>query len=201
MRRRTFDILMSTGGFVIAALLLIAGALLMWGYNFANSNVHNQLEAQKIFFPAEGSKSLADPEVGPYLNQYAGQQLVTGQQAEAYADHYINVHLNQVAGGQTYAQLSSKAQADPNDTKLAGQVQTLFRGETLRGLLLESYGFWKFGQIAFIAAITSFALGGVMLILSVLGLLHLRRTSPAEELNFTHRAAPAPAPATPSPAT
>ncbi|MBL7488032.1 hypothetical protein I6A60_16520 [Frankia sp. AgB1.9] len=147
----------------------------------------NQLAAEQIYFPAKGGQALADPRIGPYLNQYAGQQLVTGPQAEAYADHFIKVHLTEVAGGQTYAEVSTKAQADPTNAKLAGQVQTLFRGETLRGLLLEAYGFWKLGQIALVAAIASFVLGGVMLLLLTgLGLLHLRRTGPAEELAFGH---------------
>jgi hypothetical protein len=192
MRRRTFDFLMSTGGLVLAVVLFIAGGLLLWGHSFANDNVRNQLAAEQIYFPPKGSQALADPRIGPYLNQYAGQQLVNGPQAEAYADHFIKVHLSEVAGGQTYAQVSQQAQADPNNAKLAAQVQTLFRGETLRGLLLEAYGFWKLGQIAFIAAITSFALGGVMLALTVVGLLHLRRTGPAEELTISHRRAPAP---------
>ncbi|MBL7493749.1 hypothetical protein I6A60_35120 [Frankia sp. AgB1.9] len=191
MRRRTFDFLLSTGGLVVAVVLFIAGGLLLWGHSFANDNVRNQLAAEQIYFPAKGSKALADPRIGPYLNKYAGQQLVTGPQAEAYADHFIKVHLSEAADGQTYAQVSQKAQADPNNAKLTGQVETLFRGETLRGLLLEAYGFWKLGQIALIAAIASFVLGGVMLLLTGLGLLHLRRTGPAEELAFSHKAAPA----------
>jgi hypothetical protein len=196
MRRRTFDFLLSMGGLVVAAVLFVAGGLLLWGHSFAEDNVRNQLAAEQIYFPPAGSQALADPRIGPYLNQYAGQQLVNGPQAEAYADHFIKVHLSEVAGGQTYAQVSQQAQADPNNAKLAAQVQTLFRGETLRGLLLEAYGFWKLGQIALIAAITSFSLGGVMLLLTAFGLLHLRRTGPAEELALRHKPAPSPQPAT-----
>jgi hypothetical protein len=33
MRRRTFDALATTAGFVIAAILLVAGGLLLWGHN------------------------------------------------------------------------------------------------------------------------------------------------------------------------
>ena len=94
------------------------------------------------------------------------------------------MHLNEVADGQTYAQVSSKALANPTDQQLQGQVQTLFRGETLRGLLLNAYAFWKMGQIALYGAIVTFALGGVMLVLSILGLLHLRRTPPEAELRM-----------------
>ncbi len=185
MRRKAFDTLFTAGGLVLTVVLLVAGGLLLWGYHFANSNVHNQLAEQQIFFPKKGSAALAPKEIGPYLDKYAGQQLTTGPQAEAYADHFIRIHLSEIAGGQTYAQVSTKSQANPNDTKLAAQVQTLFRGETLRGLLLEAYGFWKMGQIALIAAISSFVLAGVMLVLSVLGFLHLRKVSPEAEILAT----------------
>jgi hypothetical protein len=182
MRRRTFDILVSSTGTMLAIVLLVAGGLLYWGYSFANGNVHDQLAAQKIFFPSKGSQALAPPEVGRYLNQYAGQQLVSGAQAQAYANHFIAVHLKEAAGGKTYAQVSSQALQNPNDAKLAGQVQTLFRGETLRGMLLNAYAFWKIGQIALLASIASFALAAVMLVLTILGFSHLRRVSPIEEV-------------------
>jgi hypothetical protein len=182
MRRRTFDILVSSTGMMLTIVLLVAGGLLYWGYSFANNNVHDQLAAQKIYFPPKGSPALAPPEVGRYLNQYAGQQLINGAQAQAYADHFIGVHLNEAAGGKTYAQVSSQAQQNPNDAKLAAQVQTLFRGESLRGMLLNAYAFWKIGQIALLASIASFALAAIMLVLTILGFWHLRRVSVTEEL-------------------
>jgi hypothetical protein len=182
MRRRMFDLLLSTTGIVLTVVLLVAGGLLFWGYNFANTSVHDQLAAQRIFFPPKDSEALAPPEIGRYLNQYAGQQLINGAQAQAYADHFIAVHLKETAGGKTYAEVSTLARQNPNDAKLAGQVQTLFRGETLRGLLLNAYAFWKIGQLALIASIVSFALAGVMLVLTILGFWHLRRVGPAEEL-------------------
>jgi hypothetical protein len=108
--------------------------------------------------------------------------VVNGAQAEAYANHYIAAHLKDVAGGQTYAQVSAQALKNPTDTKLAGQAQTLFRGEALRGLLLNAYAFWKIGQLALIASIVAFALAGILLILSALGIWHLMRTSSTEEI-------------------
>lgn len=174
MRRKALDRILATSGLVVTIVLVVAGGLLLWGHNFANDNVKTQLSEQQIFFPAKGSKALAPADIGPYLNKYAGQKLTTGPQAEAYADHFIAVHLSEVAQGQTYSQVSTKAQANPNDAKLAAQVQTLFRGETLRGLLLEAYGFWKLGEIALIAAMVSFALAAVMAVLTGLGFWHLR---------------------------
>jgi hypothetical protein len=182
MRRTTFDALLTLTGIGLAVILLIAGALLTWGYSFTTTQVHNQLASQKIYFPPKGSTELASPQIGPYLNQYAGQQLVNGLQAEAYANHFIAVHLQKIAGGQTYAQLSEQSLAQPNNAKLTGQVQTMFRGTTLRGLLLNAYAFWKIGQIAGIAAIVSFAGAALLLILSIFGIMHLRRTSPGAEV-------------------
>ncbi|GIH19196.1 hypothetical protein [Rugosimonospora africana] len=182
MRRRTFDTILSAVGVMLTLVLLVAGGLLMWGYSFANSNVHDQLAAQQIYFPAAGSDALKPAAIGPYLNQYAGQQLVTGAQAKAYADHFIAVHLSEVADGKTYAQVSTAAQADPTNAALQAQVNTLFKGETLRGMLLNAYAFWKIGQIALYAAIASFLLAAVMLVLSVLGIAHLRRVPEQAEV-------------------
>jgi hypothetical protein len=182
MRRRTFDLILTGVGAVLTAVLILAGGLLTWGANFAENNVHNQLAAQQIYFPEKGSEALASPEIGPYLNKYAGQQLTTGDQAKAYADHFIAVHLKAIGGGKTYAQLSTEAQANPNDTALAAKVNTMFKGETLRGMLLNAYAFGKIGQIAQIAAIVSFAGAGLMLILTFLGVLHLRRSPGSEEI-------------------
>jgi hypothetical protein len=181
MRRRTFDVLVSSGGVLVTIALVVAGLLAFWGYRFSDNNVHEQLAAQRISFPPHGSEALAEPEIGRYLDKYAGQQLVNGEQAKAYADHFIAVHLEGIGGGKTYAEVSALAMANPKDAKLAAQKDTLFRGETLRGMLLNAYGFWKIGQLARIGSIVSFALAGVMLVLSVLGFWHVRRVSPKEE--------------------
>ncbi len=192
MRRKTFDALVSAVGLGLAAVLLIAGGLLTWGHNFIGDQVHNQLAAQKIFFPPAGSDALKSPEVGPYLDKYAGQQLLTGAQAEAYANHFIAVHVAEMTGGLSYAELSAKSQADPTDTKLAAQVNTVFKGETLRGLLLNAYAFGTMGVIAGIAAIAAFVGAALMLVLSFLGLWHLRRTPDEAEVRVG-LGAPAPA--------
>ena len=192
MRRKLFDVLASAGGVVVVIVLIVAGSLGLWGYSFANSNVHNQLAEQQITFPALAAFSSAKagteitPGMIPYLEQYAGEPLVTGQQAEAYADHFIAVHLQEIGGGLTYSQLSAKARSYPAGSKAAvaaeATVTTVFQGTTLRGLLLEAYAFWTFGQIALFAAIASFALAAVMLVLVTIGALHARRTPEDEEL-------------------
>ena len=194
MRRKTFDALLTTVGLIVAAMLLVAGSLLTWAHSFVQTEVTSQLSAQKIFFPAAGSEGLSDPAVKPYLSQYAGQQLTNGAQAKAYADHFIAVHLKEMTGGQTYAQLSGKSLANPTDTKLAGQVQTVFRGETLRGLLLNAYAFWQMGQIALVGAIVAFVAAGILLLMSLLGFMHLRRVNATEQLHLGEgQRVPAPA--------
>lgn len=191
MQRKAWDRLVSWLGLSLAAVLVAAGALLSWAHTFAGNEVHRQLSAQQIYFPAKGSQSIAGPEFQA-LQQYAGQQLTTGAQAKAFADHFIAVHLKEIGGGKTYAQLSAQAQANPSDTKLAGTVSTMFRGETLRGLLLNAYAFDTMGAIAGLAAIGAFIAAGLMLLLSALGLWHARRT-PATEAVFTASAVRVPA--------
>ena len=112
------------------------------------------------------------------MRPYGGQQLTTGAQAEVYADHFIASHLKAIGGGKTYSQLSAEAIAQPGNAALAAQVNTVFKGETLRGLLLNAYAFATMGTIAGIAAIAAFIAAAIMLILSGLGLAHARRTSP-----------------------
>jgi hypothetical protein len=176
--RRNF---LSIAGFAVAVILLAVGGLTLWGSAYIHNSVQNQLSAQQIYFPAKAA--FAHPKAGseitpnmiPSVSQYAGEQLLTGQQAEAYADHFIAQHITNMTGGKTYAQLSTEAQAQPNNTKLAGEVATVFKGETLRSMLLNAYGWWKVSQITYIVSIVSFALGGLALAGSVIGLAFGRK--------------------------
>jgi hypothetical protein len=184
MRRRTFDALVSWAGLLLVAVLVVAGALLTWGHSFANGQVHDQLAAQKIVFP---TTSNAEFKALPKADQaamapYAGQLMTTGAQAATYANHFIAVHLREIGGGKTYSQLSAESMAQPANAALAGQVATIFKGTTLRSMLLEAYGFGTFALIAGIAAIASYIAAGLMLVLSILGFVHLRRTAPDTEI-------------------
>jgi hypothetical protein len=182
MRRKVFDILASIGGLVMVVTLVIAGALATWGYSFASNDVHNQLSQQQIVFPAKGSAALAGPLIGPYLNQYAGQKLTTGAQAEAYADHFIAVHLSEMPLGGVYSKVSAASKANPKDAALTAEVQTSFQGTTLRGLLLEAYAFSVFAELALWAAFASFALAFAMAMLVAFGFWHARRTPETAEI-------------------
>ena len=174
-------------GLALAAILLAAGGLLLWGSTYVHNTVQSQLSSQQIYFPA--ASAFAHPKAGaeitpnmvPSVSQYAGQQLLTGQQAEAYADHFIAQHVSDMSGGKTYSQLSAESLAQPNNTQLAALVNTVFKGETLRSMLLNAYGWWKVSQITYIAAIAAFALGGLTLIGSAFGFAFARKphTQPA----------------------
>ena len=174
---------------LIGIIGFVAG-FAFWGSSFATNQVSSQLAAQKISFPAANDASIkALPAAdAAAMRVYAGQQLTTGAQAETYADHFIAVHLNEIGGGQTYSQLSAAAQADPTNTKLAGEVATIFKGTTLRGMLLNAYGWGEIGTIAGYAAI-----GLAIAALAVLGaflfeIFSWRRTVSKERT--THLTAP-----------
>jgi hypothetical protein len=179
--RRNSHFLLAAVSAALAAVLLIAGGLLLWGSAYVHNTVQSQLAAQQITFPA--AAAFAHPKAGteitpnmiPSVSQYAGQQLLTGQQAEAYADHFIAQHITDMSGGKTYSQLSAESLAQPNNTQLAGLVATVFKGETLRSMLLNAYGWWKVSQITYIISLAAFGLGTVSFLAGLFGFASLRR--------------------------
>ncbi len=196
MRRKSVDALVSVTGLGLAVILALAGGLLLWGSTYVHNTVHNQLAAQQIYFPPKAAfahpkaGSAITPSMIPSVSQYAGQQMLTGQQAQAYADHFIAVHVQEMSGGKTYSQLSEQSLAQPNNVKLAALVNTVFKGEALRGMLLNAFGWWKVSQITYIAALISFGLAGLSLITSATAFILRRRTAPAAKagLSTTPRA-------------
>jgi hypothetical protein len=187
MRRNSSYTLIGAASAALAAVLLIAGGLLLWGSAYVHNTVQGQLASQQITFPA--AAAFAHPKAGseitpnmiPSVSQYAGQQLLTGQQAEAYADHFIAQHITDMAGGKTYSQLSAASLAQPNNTQLSGLVATVFKGETLRSMLLNAYGWWKVSQITYIAALVSFGLGTLAAFIAGFAFVTGRRTETAAE--------------------
>ncbi len=184
MRRTTFDKLLGWVGVSLGVVLLAVAGLLVWGSAYIHNTVTSQLAAQQITFPP--ASAFAHPKAGteitpsmiPSVSQYAGQQLLTGQQAEAYADHFIAVHLQEIGGGKTYSQLSTEAMAKPSDTALASQVATVFKGTTLRSMLLNAYGWWKVSQITYIISLVLFGLGTLSFLAGVFGFARIRRERP-----------------------
>ena len=192
VRRRTIDAVLVGAGAVIAIVLAVAGSLLTWGSNFANDYVGKELTSQHISFPDRASLV---KEGRQDLFGYAGQQVTTGTGARAYAS-FIAHHLDGIANGATYADLGapeSAAKAQVQTAKDAGQStavvaelqakadaitnqrNTLFKGETLRGLLLSTFAWSTIGRIAGIAATVAFVAAGVMTALVILGVFHLRK--------------------------
>jgi hypothetical protein len=181
VNRKFVDKVASTTGLLLAVVLLLAGGLMTWGYSFTNNQVKTQLLEQNVTFPPAGSGAITSLPAADQAQvaKYAGQKMLNGRQAQVYADHFIAVHLKEIAGGKTYSEVSAAAQADPSNAALASQVQVLFRGSTLRGLLLYGYAFWQIGQIAMYASLVAYLGGILFLLLAMLGFLHARR---AEEL-------------------
>jgi hypothetical protein len=193
LKRRTIDSVLISIGIVAAIVFAVAGGLLTWGHNFSANYVHDELSSQNISFP--DAATLTGEERTDLL-QYAGNRLDTGKEAEAYAS-YINGHLQGIAGGATYADLGTPERAAKTavtDAVAAGKPQaeidalqatasgltaqrdTMFKGETLRGLLLSAYAWSTVGMIAGLAAIGAFIAAAVTTILVALGLVHHRRT-------------------------
>ncbi len=185
MRRTTIDKLLGWTGVSLGVILLALGGLALWGSAYVHNTVHNQLAAQQIYFPPASAFAHAKagteitPSMIPSVSQYAGQQMVTGQQAEAYADHFIAVHLQEIGGGKTYSQLSTEAIAQPKNVALAATVATVFKGTTLRSMLLNAYGWWKVSQIIYIISLALFGFGTVSFLAGIFGFARIRHDRPA----------------------
>lgn len=182
MRRKTFDGIVTAAGLVLALVLLVAGGLLSWASGYIGDQVTEQLSMQSITMPEKDA--LESEAQHAALDEYAGQQMTDGDQAKAFADHYILEHMNASSEGRTYEEVSGEymgllqdPNADPEQVEHLGQLrQTLFMGNTLRGLLLNAYAFDTMGEIAGYAAIASFSGAAALLLLVALGFVHMRRS-------------------------
>ncbi len=191
MDRKTWDKLISTSGVIVAVLMFGLGAAAVYGGNFALDNVRDRLEPQNITVKPASEMT---PEERAVVGDIAGEKVDTGTEAEAYAS-YIGLHVADIGGGKTYAELGGplfaleaqieEAQTAGEDTaameeELAGlrtQRDTVFKGETLRAILLNAYGWWTVGQITLYAGF-AMVIGGVLLgILAFLGFRHARKVT------------------------
>jgi hypothetical protein len=146
---------------VAIVVLAFTAGVAFWGHSFTHDQVSSQLREQQIVFPAANSPSISAKALGAdnaaAMNRYAGQTMTTGYQAETYANHFIAVHLKEIGQGKTYAYWSGVALNPKTPKAQAAAAEqtalTLFRGETLRSLLLNAYAFWFIGDLALYAAI------------------------------------------------
>ena len=200
MKRRTLDVIFAAGGIALAGLLLVLGLVMTSNANFAKSYVHDQLAQQRITFKPAAALTQEEKQ-SACLVKFAGLPLTTGKQAECYANDFIGLHVKAIANGQTFADLGAPQSAltaqvaaaqkagDPalpdlqkQLTTITAQRESLFQGETLRGLLLTSFGFSVFGVKGAQVATVAFLVAGLLALLSAAGLLHALRTPKGETL-------------------
>lgn len=162
---------------IIAFLVLgLGSAGAFYANNFTTNEIHDQLAPQQITFPASAAQGLPDN-----LKAYAGQQVLNGDQAHAYAEHFIGLHLQKIGQGHPYSYWSGIALQDQNPVTKAQEqatADTLFKGETLKGLLNEAYAFSVFGTIAFYAGIGLAIAAAAALIALIYEIIVAQRKTP-----------------------
>lgn len=179
LKRSTVDKVISYIGLLLSAVLLAASLVLYFTHSFIHGEVSAQLTPQNITLPAKDTPAFTSlsSEDQAAVAPFAGQQVTTGEQAKVFANHYIGAHLRAIGDGKSYSQLSAEAMKDPTNTELAATVDTVFRGETLRGMLLNAYAFDSMATVARYVALGALIAGLLLIPLSLLGLRHARRAS------------------------
>jgi uncharacterized RmlC-like cupin family protein len=161
--------------------MLVAGPVMI-GVGFSGQHqVTDQLKAQQITFPANAKAGLPAAQAG-----YAGQTVTTGPQAKAFSD-MIETHIKEATGGMTYSQVSGKYMAamanksTPAATTaaLAGERQTAFMGESLRGSLLSAYQAWEVTYLVIGLGVAFTGIGAVTLLAACVTIAGDRRTRQA----------------------
>ena len=179
MNRKVWDQIVSASAAVVAVALIVLGASAIYGGNFGRDNVQSRLEPEKVTFAPFDAMT---PEEQQTIGEFAGQQVTTGPQAEAFAQ-YIAGHLAGVNDGKTYAETSAAARAEGLDpdtaAELSAKADTLFKGETLRAIMLNAYGWWTVATIALYAGYAMVALGIILGVLALLGFRHAKRLEAA----------------------
>lgn len=177
MNRKAWDRIVSASAAVIAVAMIVLGGFAIYGGNFGRDNVQTRLEPQNITFPPLDAMT---PEEQQAVGDFAGQQVTNGAQAEAFS-RYIGGHLAEVNDGKTYAETSAEARAEGLNPDVAAELQakadTLFKGETLRSILLNAYGWWTVATIALYVGYAMVAMGIVLGVLAILGFRHARRSA------------------------
>jgi hypothetical protein len=183
MNRKTWDKLVSSAGIVVAIVLVVIGGLAVYGGNFGRNSVRDRLTPEKVAFPPYDAMT---PEEQASVGQFAGQTVDTGPEAQAFAT-FIAGHLALVNDGKTYAETSAAARADGLDPQTAadlqGKADTLFKGETLRSIMLNAYGWWTVATIALYAGWLMIVAGIVLGVLAIFGFIHAGRVGRRETVD------------------
>ena len=173
----------------VMVVVLAGASIFAFGMgNFTTSQIRDELTAQQVYFPGadqiKAGGALDPATFSQEIRDQAGKQVTDGNQARIYANDFLAVHLKGIAGGLTYATVGTKisalkaqaatmSQTDPAYADLQNQIttltaarETLFKGESLRSMLLNAYGWWTIGTY------TTYAGFGLMLVaVVVLGAL------------------------------
>jgi hypothetical protein len=175
MKRKTFDKIVTTVGAGLAVFLFVVAALANWGASFASDSVKSQLQAQLITMPPATGNGDEAADVTAYFKAHGGKLMSTGKDAQMYADHFIGFHMSKMP---TYAEATAAARSATAENKAAADatVETVFKGNMLRGTLLTAYAFGTLGELAGYGAIAALIGGLLMLVLTIAGLVHIRRT-------------------------
>jgi hypothetical protein len=161
-------------------VLIVVGAAALYGGDFGRDNVQDRLRPERVVFPPLEAMT---PEEQAQLGEFAGQTVDTGPEAEGFA-RYIQGHLAEVNEGATYSETSAAAREEGLDPDVAAELQgkadTLFKGESLRAILLNAYGWWTVATIALYVGAGLIVAGIVLAVFAFLGFRHARRiTVPA----------------------
>ena len=175
MKRKTFDKIVTFLGAGLTVFLLVVAALANWGASFASDSVQSQLQAQEITLPPTTGNADEAADVTAYFKAHGGKLMSTGKDAQMYADHFIGFHMSKMP---TYAEASNAARTASAENKAAAEatVETVFKGNMLRGTLLTAYAFGTLGQLAGYGALAALIGALLMLVFTILGVIHLRRT-------------------------
>lgn len=142
----------------LAAGMIAIGVVAIVGGNYAQSVVKSELAPQQIFFPK--------PAEWPALKSYAGKQVLTGTEAKLYADDQIQADIHKMYGNATYSTVSAKWLAGGmKNAALGAERQTLFMGATLRGTLLQAWGWGKIGGYSILAGILAIIIGSILFLI------------------------------------
>ena len=175
MKRKTFDKIVTFLGAGLTVFLFVVAALANWGASFASDSVQSQLQAQEITMPPATGNADEPADVTAYFKAHGGKLMSTGKDAQMYADHFIAFHMSNMP---TYAEASAAARSATPENKAAAEatVETVFKGNMLRGTLLTAYAFGTLGELAGYGAMAALIGALLMLVFTILGVVHLRRT-------------------------
>jgi hypothetical protein len=104
--------LLEFGGFIAGAVLIVFGAVAIYMGVDGRATVRDSIKQEQITFGTTD-----DPAVAKNASQWAGEQVLTGDQSRAFAN-IMREHALESSGGLVYAQMGRfLAAADPADPK------------------------------------------------------------------------------------